>query len=65
METANISSSSHSNGSSQRVQQKIIPIVDDTSSNSYSLLHWLKRQLLQLELSIVNNIDFNPTSSVS
>ena len=65
METVNRSSFSRNNGSSQRVQQKIIPIVDDFSSNTYSLLHWLKRQLLQLELSIVNNIDFNPTSSVS
>jgi len=63
METVSSSSSSHSNGSSQRVQQKIIPIVDDSSSNSYSLLHWLRRSLLQFH--VANNIHFNPTPYIS
>jgi len=63
METVNRSSFSRNNGSSQRIQQKIIPIVDDTSSNTYSLLHWLRRSLLQFH--VANNIHFNPTPYIS
>ena len=63
METVNRSSFSRNSGFSQRVQQKIIPIVDDTSSNTYSLLHWLRRNLLQFK--VANNIYFSPTPYIS
>ena len=63
METVSSSSFSYSNGFSQRVQQKIIPIVDESSSNTYSLLHWLRRNLLQFH--VANNINFNPTPYIS
>ena len=35
-------------------------IVDDHSSNQYSLLHWLKRQIQCI--NPVNNIRFNPNN---
>ena len=53
---SNRTHSSHS--TSKRIQQKINPIVDDYSSNPHSLLHWLKRQLVQFMPA--NNPNFNP-----
>ena len=44
----------------QRTQQKVNPIVDDTtSSNPHSLLPWLKRNLKLIHLA--NSPHYNPT----
>ena len=62
MERAHSTSRSRCHSLSQ-CQQHQAHIVDEPSSSSHSLLHWLRRQFRYIQPC--NNFYFNPTPSIS